>query len=90
MTQSLPRYRELEHLGASQDIRRVVGHSMGGSVALEYQRHHSGVEAETYGAPVATFSRSEHRHRDLFDPVSILDFGADSAHLTLPHSYYGP
>ena len=33
-------------------IRLVVGHSLGGSVALELQKHYPSLLSRTYGAPV--------------------------------------
>lgn len=89
LTSKLPRYQDLEKAYASQPFERVVGHSMGGSVALEFQSKHHSVQSETYGAPVLSFTPSRHRHRDILDPVSLFDLGADSAHFTFPHSYKG-
>lgn len=88
-TKMLPRYGELERVFHETQFKRVVGHSMGGSVALEFQRSHPEVESVTYGAPVVSFSSSSNRHRDVFDPVSMFDFGADSNHYTFPHAYKG-
>jgi len=47
------RYQAAETaLKANPGIKRVVGHSLGGSVALELQKNYSGLESRTYGAPV--------------------------------------
>jgi pimeloyl-ACP methyl ester carboxylesterase len=94
LTSTLPRYEALRTAvsssGAFKRAHRLVGHSMGGSVVLQLAKDRpSQFVTETYGAPVFSFSSSERRHRDLFDPVSILDFGADSRHFTIPHSYKG-
>lgn len=67
----------------------MVGHSMGGSVVLEIGADRPTIRTVTYGAPVFSFSSSDDRHRDFFDPFSVFDFGADSRHLTFPHSYRG-
>ena len=57
----------------------VVGHSLGGSVALALARHFS-VSPVTYGAPVVDFgSGAEHRHRHWGDPVAIFDLAAQSS-----------
>ena len=56
-------------------IRRVVGHSLGGAVTLELQRANPNLKTVTYGAPVISLSGGE-RHRALFDPVAMFDFGA--------------
>ena len=78
-------------LDASPQIKRVVGNNLGGAVALELQRSHPqlNLQSETYGAPAMSLSGSNQRHRHFLDPVSILDFGAQT---TLPsglnpHSY---
>lgn len=47
------RYQEaLQALKANPNIKRAVGHSLGGSVALELQKNYPGLESRTYGAPV--------------------------------------
>ena len=78
-------------LDASPQIKRVVGHSLGGAVALALQKSHPqlNLQSETYGAPVMSLSGSSQRHRHVLDPVSFLDFAAQT---TLqeglnPHSY---
>jgi phage pi2 protein 07 len=77
-----------------KSVHRVVGHSLGGSVALELAKN-KGIEfSRTFGAPVVDgnpFHRgSVERYRHPLDPVSILDRGATWAPLRLyPHSYGG-
>jgi len=69
-------------------IKRVVGHSLGGSVALELAKTHQ-IATEVYGAPVASLQPSSTRHRYNWDPVSMLDRGAASSSSPgwNPHSY---
>ena len=70
-------------------VSTVVGHSLGGSVALALARHFS-VSPVTYGAPVVDFGPGvEHRHRHWFDPVAIFDFAAQTtfAPTVNPHSF---
>ena len=69
----------------------VVGHSLGGSVALELQKNFPDrkFKSNTYGAPVFSATASDNRFRNYFDPVSILDRGAaNSVNVGLnPHTY---
>ena len=74
-------------------IERVVGDSLGGSVALEIQRHHPELRVRTYGAPVVdlkgamqpTWNANTERYRNFGDSVSMFD---SPAHTTVyPHFY---
>ena len=69
-------------------IRRVVGHSLGGAVTLELQKAHPEFKTVTYCAPVISASGGE-RHRALFGPVAMFDFGAttDLPRGINPHGY---
>ena len=69
-------YEDLQASGKPVD--RVVGHSLGGSVALDMQKNHGIPQSRTFGAPVLDvnpFGHSE-RYRHPLDVVSILDRGA--------------
>ena len=46
------RYVNADALKLNPNIRLVVGHSLGGSVALELQKHYPSLLSRTYGAPV--------------------------------------
>ena len=67
-------------------IKLVVGHSMGGSVCLELQKHYPRLLSRTYGAPVLdlkgmipNYSNSHlERYSNYGDPVSMLDRSAYS------------
>lgn len=91
--ETLPRYKVLQqYLQWYPEITKLVGHSMGGSVALvaakNYNKH-----AETAGAPSISLpwqggTRAKNRHRDVFDPVSMFDLGAKwSGGISKPHGY---
>ncbi len=74
------------------DIVNIVGRSLGGSVALELQNKLWTQEfnVNTYGAPVFSFDgKANNRYRNQYDPVSILDSGAQTTfNPTLnPHTY---
>ena len=84
------RYRDAEPLLHGVDI--VVGHSLGGSVALTLaDRHH--LTPVTYGAPVLDLnpfdSSGSNRHRHAGDPVALLDLAAQTSASTSwnPHSF---
>ena len=83
-------YNELQASG--QSVKRVVGHSLGGSVALEMQKTHNIASSRTFGAPVLDFNSHQNpeRFRHPLDPFSILDRGATWGKPTLnPHTYSG-
>ena len=87
-------YEDLQSSGRPVD--RIVGHSLGGSVALDMQKNHGISQSRTFGAPVFDlnpFGQSE-RYRHPLDPVSILDRGATRGPFTgvnplSTHSYEG-
>jgi hypothetical protein len=86
------RYRmAVAALKVNPDIMNVVGHSLGGSVALELQQNFPDrkFKSNTYGAPVFSISGADNRFRNFFDPVSILDRGAkNSVNIGLnPHTF---
>jgi len=86
-TRSTPRGRAATAYAHMYSPSRVVGHSLGGAVALDVAEDF-GIPSETYGAPLVSFTSSTTRHRDYFDPVSMFDFGAVNR-LSFPHSYRG-
>ena len=95
--QALDKYNELTAQG--QRPERLVGHSLGGGVALQMDSdlarrgHH--VKTGTFGAPVldvmSPFNGSKpERFKHWGDPVGALDFGATHGKFKLyPHSYTG-
>ena len=67
-------------LKANPGIKRVVGHSLGGSVALEMQKQSPKLESRTYGAPVWNPLGGEvnaQRSRNWADPASLFDRSAE-------------
>ena len=79
-------------LAKGKVVDRIVGHSLGGSVALDMQKNHGIPQSRTFGAPVLDanpFGHSE-RYRHPLDPVSVLDRGATWGPFNLStHSYAG-
>lgn len=73
-------------------IDRVVGHSLGGAIALDLEEKYN-VPSVTYGAPVDDpFDRPHHtgRYAHPGDPVASLDSGAQRIGFEFnPHSYHG-
>ena len=77
-------------------VDRVVGHSLGGSVALQMQSDYDIPKSRTFGAPVVDlkpfdryYNKAE-RYRHPTDPVSIMDRGATWGDWkAYPHTYTG-
>ena len=74
--QAMDAYKELKSQG--KDVGRIVGHSLGGAVALTMQKNLKIPESRTFGAPVMDFNVFGHseRYRHPLDPVSAADRGA--------------
>ena len=63
-------------------IGNVVGHSLGGSVALELQKNYKGLDTRTYGSPVWDPLGKDgkvERYRNWFDPVSMFDRSSETS-----------
>ena len=86
------RYKQAKNaLDSNKDVRRIVGHSLGGSISLELQKDNSKYHTTTYGAPVFQLNPfiTGNRYRFKNDPISMFDNGAitvDTFKLN-PHSY---
>ena len=86
------RYRDVEEeIKENPNVKKLVGHSLAGSVALEFEKNNKGYETTTYGAPVFGGSEGGNRFRHRNDPVSMFDFGAKNIGFNLnplkAHSY---
>ena len=80
-TTQAERHREASMvLNSNPQLTRVVGHSLGGAVALDLEQRNSKLHSVTYGAPVLNFNPFSHseRYRHMGDPISGLDWGAES------------
>ena len=83
-------------ISEGKPVDRVVGHSLGGSVALQLQKDKDIPLSRTFGAPVVDFDPGiDHkvlaeRYRHPLDPVSMLDRNATWGPLKgYPHMYGG-
>jgi len=71
-----------KYLQSHPEVNNLVGHSYGGSVALQLQKDKRKYDTTTYGAPVFDpiprnpFHRPR-RYCNAFDPVCIADMGAE-------------
>jgi hypothetical protein len=93
------RYKDAERayndlLQRGMPVDRVVGHSLGGSVALQQQSDHDIPYSRTFGAPVFDLNPLHRgtvdRVRHPLDPVSVFDRGAKWGPLmAYPHTYTG-
>lgn len=97
-TRNAERYQQADDaywgLGAQgKPVDRVVGHSLGGSVALQMQQDHGIPYSRTFGAPVLqpTYKVNgvaSERYRHPLDPVSVFDGGAQNGKFkSYPHTY---
>ena len=92
------RYQQADKmLKANPQIRTIVGHSLGGSVAHELQSAHPGLKTVTYGSPAISWGTAggEGRFRNAWDPVSMFDRGAvqlehptPTSTLSFTHDYH--
>ena len=98
-TRDAERYQEADsaykNLQASgKPVDRIVGHSLGGSVALQMQKDHQIPKSRTFGAPVLDLGGTSYgeaeRFRHPMDPVSVLDRSATWGKVKIyPHTYTG-
>ena len=88
------RYKAAEQsLNENPDIKRAVGDSLGGVVALELQTHHPELKVRTYSAPVVdlkgavqpTWNTNTEIYRNFGDPISMFDSSARTT--TYPKIY---
>jgi pimeloyl-ACP methyl ester carboxylesterase len=70
------RYAELRDLILQHQPTHLIGHSLGGSLALEAQREFPQLQVDTYGAPVLSLTPDPHRHANWGDPIALFDLGA--------------
>jgi hypothetical protein len=98
LTKHSQRYKDASKLlTENPNVKKLVGHSMGGMASLEMQKQNPtrNLDVTTYGAPVVQIGGQKHnRFRHQGDPISMLDSGA----VNVPksgfnplelHSYYG-
>ena len=93
-THQTQRFRDADEVFGRGGIRKIVGHSLGGAVALEFLRKNPDVETETYGAPVFSNQKSGQRFCRDRDPVCVFDKGAkkssiSSSSVLRNHTYRG-
>lgn len=79
-TKFTQRYRDAEKYVANptNNISHVIGHSLGGAVALELQKNYPHVQSTTYASPTVSTGNEPNaqRYRNAGDVVSVLDRGA--------------
>ena len=93
--QEAQRYQDADALLAKNpQVTNLVGHSMGGAAVLELQKNHAEKQfkTNTYSAPLVSLTKPDnennHRYRNLFDPISIFDRGAESNWKSMPLVHY--
>jgi hypothetical protein len=97
LTKFSQRYQDADNLLKNNpQVKKLVGHSLAGSVSLELQKRHpdKGFDITTYGAPVLQMGGQKYkRFRKSGDLISGLDDGAvtyeGSANPKEAHKYSG-
>ena len=90
--------RAQKYLSAHPEISNLVGHSYGGSAALQFQKDDQKYQTRTYGAPVFDLIprnpfHKPQRYCNRYDPVCSADLGAEKQDYLKnfnlnTHSYY--
>ena len=90
--------RAKTYLEDHPNLTNLVGHSYGGSAALQFQKDDNKYQTRTYGAPVfdpipRTPWHKPQRYCNKLDPVCVADLGAEKQQSMNifnpnPHSYY--
>ena len=86
-SKAIHRYQMAQQAARATKPDTVVGHSLGGAIALQMQKEDPTLQSRTYGAPVFDplgQNPSEDRLRSRFDPVSILYRGPKAAWMFRP------
>ena len=74
-TQNATRYIEAEKaLKANPQVNMVVGHSLGGAVALELQKNHPYLKSRTYGSPTWDIFGTDAMPRSQWEALGKPDF----------------
>ena len=88
--------RAKKYLDEHPNITNLVGHSYGGSAALQFQKDYNKYQTRTYGAPVFDpiprnpFHQPQ-RYCNTYDPVCAMDLGSGKQQYVTSlntHSYY--
>jgi hypothetical protein len=88
------RYMDVDNvLKNNPNVKNVIGHSLGGSVALELEKNNPNLyKTTTYGAPVISLTKGR-RFRHSNDLISSFDLGAKTVGFDInplkAHSYSG-
>jgi len=80
LTKHSQRYYDAEKLlKANPQVDNITGHSLGASVALELEKNNPNLHVMgAYGTPTISNTPALNRFRKDYDPVSVLDRGAQS------------
>lgn len=83
----------MEQLIELYNPKQLVGHSLGASEVLEYQKYNPLIKTRTYAAPIISMSggTASDRYKHSWDPIALLDRKAITtpSRSWNPHSFTG-
>lgn len=87
------RYKQMVQLIDLYNPKQLVGHSLGASEVLEYQKYNPQIKTRTYAAPVVSLfgGTASDRYKHGWDPVALFDRNAISTTSKSwnPHTFSG-
>jgi hypothetical protein len=88
-TRGTTKYQQAKrYLDAHPEIDEIIGHSLGASVAIALGQD-TGKPYRVYSSPSVTWQRDMRHRRRYWDPISIMDRGAEMTEFIPRHNPHG-